>query len=248
MSPGAVALAAGVAGGVVLGGAVAHLWPATASVRQMRLHLMPELAGVGRPDHVALTFDDGPDPASTPAFLDALDGLGWRATFFMLGDMAFAHPELVGEVARRGHEVAVHGYAHSNHLRRGPRWARGDVRAACDLLGELAGTPMHWLRPPYGALSASTLSAARDSQLRPVLWTTWGRDWREQATAESIAGDVRATLVPGATVLLHDSDCTSSPGSWKHTLAALPLLAERWDELGLQVGPLNQHGLVDRAA
>jgi peptidoglycan/xylan/chitin deacetylase (PgdA/CDA1 family) len=78
-----------------------------------------------------------------------------------------------------------------------------------------------------------------------MLWTTWGRDWRECATPESIVQDVMTTLVPGATVLLHDSDCTSAPGSWKNTLAALPLLAERWQAGGLEVGPLREHGVAE---
>ena len=75
-----------------------------------------------------------------------------------------------------------------------------------------------------------------------MLWTSWGRDWREGATPESVVEDVTATLVPGATVLLHDSDCTSARGSWKNTLAALPVLAERWQASGLEVGPLREHG------
>ena len=242
MNP-AAAVAAGVAGPLALG-AAAQLWPAASGVRGARIRWMPAWAGVGTPGHVALTFDDGPDPGSTPAFLDALDDLGWRATFFMLGRMAAAHPQLAAEVGRRGHEVAVHGYAHSNHLGRGRRWTGRDVLAARDLLRDLTGAPMHWLRPPYGALSGSTLSAARKAGLRPMLWTPWGRDWRECATPESIVQDVMTTLVPGATVLLHDSDCTSAPGSWKNTLAALPLLAERWQAGGLEVGPLGEHGVA----
>jgi peptidoglycan/xylan/chitin deacetylase (PgdA/CDA1 family) len=58
-----------------------------------------------------------------------------------------------------------------------------------------------------------------------------------------VAKDVSATLVPGATVLLHDSDCTSAPQSWKATLGALPVLAEHWHAAGLVVGPLSEHGL-----
>jgi hypothetical protein len=77
-----------------------------------------------------------------------------------------------------------------------------------------------------------------------VLWTTWGRDWRNQATPESIVDEVQRTLVRGATVLLHDSDCTSAPGSWKATLASLPILAEHWDAARLTVGPLADHGLL----
>jgi peptidoglycan/xylan/chitin deacetylase (PgdA/CDA1 family) len=202
---------------------------------------LPGLAGVGAADHVALTFDDGPDRCSTPAFLDSLDSLGWRATFFMLGEMAARCPELVTEVAHRGHEVAVHGTHHRNQLWRGPLTLSRDMQLARDLFAGLTGTVPRWVRPPYGALSASTLIAAHRSGLQPVLWTTWGRDWRSAATAETIVADVSATLVPGATLLLHDSDCTSAAGSWKATLAALPVLAEIWQGQGLRVGPLSEH-------
>ncbi len=232
-----------VAGGAAVASclALAQLLPGIAALRRLRNLAMPCLAGVGSSGHVALTFDDGPDPASTPAFLDALDELGWRATFFMLGTMASAAPELVIEVAERGHEVAVHGFEHSNHLLRSHLWTTRDVTSARDLLAELSGSQPKWYRPPYGALASSTLVAARRASLQPVLWTTWGRDWREGATAHSIVREVEKTTVRGATVLLHDSDCTSTQGSWKATLAALPLLGETWAARGLTVGPLSEH-------
>jgi peptidoglycan-N-acetylglucosamine deacetylase len=239
------AVAAGVAASVAVG-ALAQLLPAGSSLRRFRNRWLPELAGVGSAGHLALTFDDGPAPVSTLAFLDTLDDLGWRATFFMLGQMAAAHPDVAKEVSRRGHEIAVHGYAHSSHIRHGPRWATRDLIAAKDTLAELSGTQPRWARPPYGALSASSVIAARRAGLTPLLWTTWGRDWRAEATPGSIVADVSSTLVPGATVLLHDSDCTSAPGSWKATLAALPLLADLWSATGLEVGPLFEHGLSTR--
>jgi len=226
-----------------LAGGLVQLAPAASSLRRVRNRWMPGLAGIGDPGHLALTFDDGPDTSSTPVFLDALDELGWKATFFMLANMAASCPELAAEVARRGHEVGVHGSRHSNHLSHGPSWVTRDMLAARDALGELTGSAPRWVRPPYGALAASTIAAARRAGLQPVLWTTWGRDWRARATPESIVGDVSSTLVPGATVLLHDSDCTSSPSSWKATLAALPLLAELWAARGLEVGPLCEHGV-----
>ena len=240
LSPGRVA-----AGGAALAGslALAQLLPSVSGLRRLRNIAMRGLAGVGSTGHVALTFDDGPDPVSTPEFLDALDALEWRATFFMLGTMASAAPELVIEVAQRGHEVAVHGFKHANHLCRGPRWVSRDVLSARDLLAELSGSQPQWYRPPYGALASSTLIAARRAELQPVLWTTWGRDWREGMTAESVVKEVERSMVKGATVLLHDSDCTSARGSWKATLAALPLLGEAWAARGLTVGPLSDHFL-----
>lgn len=235
---------AGIATAAAAGTALfVQMAPASVAFRRARVRLLPGLAGVGRAGHVALTFDDGPDPASTPAFLDELDALGWKATFFMLGRNAAAAPDLAAEVARRGHEVAVHGYSHANLLWRGPGWAEGSFARTADMLAGITGTRPRWARPPYGAMSSSSFAGARRAGLRTILWTTWGRDWRERASPETVVDDVMATLVPGATVLLHDSDCTSAPGSWKATLASLPVLAQRWAELGLSVGPLSEHGL-----
>src|SRR4051794_5128407 len=93
--------------------AAAHLGPAATWLPGVRLLLFPGLSGHGRRDHIALTFDDGPDPASTPRFLDVLDALGVRATFFVLGESVMRHPALVRETTRRGHELGVHGWTHA---------------------------------------------------------------------------------------------------------------------------------------
>jgi peptidoglycan-N-acetylglucosamine deacetylase len=77
-----------------------------------------------------------------------------------------------------------------------------------------------------------------------VLWTSVGVDWKATSTGPSVATHVERSFRPGATVLLHDSDITSAPGSWKATLEALPLLAERWGKAGLRVGPLREHAVV----
>ena len=100
---------------------------------------------------------------------------------------------------------------------------------------------MRWYRPPYGVLTAEALVAARSAGLRTVLWSAWGRDWERSATAESVAHRVSAALRPGGTVLLHDSDRTSAPGSWRATLAASDLLLTDWSMKGYDVGPLRDH-------
>ena len=74
--------------------ATVHTLPAVTGIDVVRRRMFPALAGIGRGDHVALTFDDGPDPASTPRFLDELDRLDVLATFFVLGKMLAEHPEL----------------------------------------------------------------------------------------------------------------------------------------------------------
>jgi peptidoglycan/xylan/chitin deacetylase (PgdA/CDA1 family) len=229
------------AGGAVGAAAFAHLVPGVVAWRSARSRFLPGLSGVGRADHVALTFDDGPHPESTPAILDALDDLGWNATFFLLGSEARSAPGLVGEIAARGHEIGVHGEVHRSHLLRTAPAVSADVAEARALLEELSGQRITWFRPPYGGVAASTLVAAHRDHLRLVLWTTWGLDWKADATGETIAANCRRTFVTGATVLLHDSDVTSTPGSWKATLASLPVLADEWTARGLAVGPLRDH-------
>jgi len=209
----------------------------------VRRRLLPGLAGLGTPGHVALTFDDGPHPAGTPAVLAALAELGWRATFFMLGTQARAHPGLAAAVADAGHEIAPHGDEHRYLFTRSHRWIRDDLTNGVMALQTATGTRPRWFRPPYGVLTAGGVGAARRLGLRPLLWTAWGRDWRPGATPRSVVQQLERGVLDGGTVLLHDSDVTSTPGSWRVTVAALPLLAEELARQGLRVGPAGEHGI-----
>jgi len=116
---------------------------------------------------------------------------------------------------------------------------------ARNLVAEVSGTEPRWFRPPYGAVAASSLVAARHAGLRTVLWTSWGRDWRAKATPTSVIADLEHTWHPGATVLLHDSDITSAPGCWHAALGALTPLSRLWAEQGLNVGTLAEHDLIN---
>jgi peptidoglycan/xylan/chitin deacetylase (PgdA/CDA1 family) len=201
------------------------------------------LSGLGRPGHVALTFDDGPDPKSTPAFLELLERHRVRATFFLLGSMLRDAPQLGREIMAAGHELGLHGDTHRCLLLRGPRSTRDDLVRGRDVLAELTGRAPYWYRPPYGVLTTAATRFAGPLGLRPVLWTTWGRDWRGRATPQTVYRTVERRLAGGGTILLHDSDCTSAPGSWRRTLAALPRILAEIDARGLRVGPLREHGL-----
>ncbi len=228
--------------------ATVHTLPVVTGIDVVRRRMFPALAGIGRGDHVALTFDDGPDPASTPRFLDELDRLDVLATFFVLGRMLAEHPELGRELASRGHEVGVHGWAHRNHLRRTAPAISTDLRRTRDLVADLTGAMPRFFRPPYGVLSAGSLLAARRLGLQPVLWTAWGRDWEQRATPDRVLATVRRGLAGGGTVLLHDSDCTSAPGAWRSALDAVPTIVELCRAQGLGVGPVREHGLPTNLA
>ncbi|MBS2963349.1 polysaccharide deacetylase family protein [Actinocrinis puniceicyclus] len=221
----------------------AHVLPAGTWLPPVRRTLFPALAGLGAPGHVALTFDDGPDPASTPFFLDELDRLGVRATFFLLGEHAARHVRLTRELAERGHELGVHGWTHDYPwLACDPRQGAG-IRRTQETIELATGSPAGWYRPAYGILTGERWAAAARCGLRTVLWSAWGRDWTAQATARSVYRTLRPGLRGGATLLLHDSDRTGAAGSWRAALAALPLVVGACRAAGLAVGPLGAHGI-----
>lgn len=205
--------------------------------------LLPRLNGRGTPGHVALTFDDGPDEQSTPAFLDLLAARDIKATFFLLGMMCERYPTLARRLVDEGHEVAVHSWDHRNHLRLGPRGTHDQLERTADLISAQTGVQPTYFRPPYGALTAADLVASRALGLQTVLWTAWGQDWQRTSTPASVLAEVQSGVVDGGTILLHDSDCTSEPGSWRATLGALPGLLDWSAAEGLTVGPVGEHGL-----
>jgi peptidoglycan/xylan/chitin deacetylase (PgdA/CDA1 family) len=227
------ALAAGVA--------AAHLLPSVLTVPHLHRRVARRLSGRSTGRHIALTFDDGPNPQSTPAFLDALAGLDVRATFFLLGTEVERHPATARRIVEDGHEVAVHGWSHVPHLLRTPRAVFADLDRACRAVRSVTGTEPRFWRPPNGVVTGAGLLAARRQGLQPVLWTADGQDWRAGASPDTVLDRLGRRLQAGATVLLHDSDITSAPGSWRAALAAVPELVRLCHNYGWTVGPLRDH-------
>ncbi|WP_436996263.1 polysaccharide deacetylase family protein [Streptomyces sp. enrichment culture] len=220
-----------------------HVVPAGLWLPGVRRALWPALDGRGDPGRVALTFDDGPDPGTTPLFLRALDRLSVRATFFVLGERLERAPALGRRIVAEGHELAVHGWRHDPPWTPRPVRDLREVARAAALVADVAGRRPLWYRPPYGVLTGGRWAAARAAGLRPVLWSAWGRDWTADASPVSVRAEVARGLRGGATVLLHDSDTMCAPGSWRAALGALPGLIADCRERGLVVGPLADHGV-----
>lgn len=102
-----------------------------------------------RDREVLLAIDDGPDPATTPQILDALDAAEAKAMFFVLGEKAVAHPELILEIAARGHKVGVHMFRDEITALRSPEDIATDLTHTVNAIPE--SVPLTWLRPATAA-------------------------------------------------------------------------------------------------
>jgi peptidoglycan/xylan/chitin deacetylase (PgdA/CDA1 family) len=188
---------------------------------------------------VALTFDDGPHPQGTQAVLEILRDAKAPATFFLVGEQVARRPGVAAEIAAAGHEIALHCHRHRSLLRLTPRQVRDDLDRAYELIAEATGREPRLYRPPYGVLNTAALATARQRGWETVLWARDGHDWEARATADSIAERITRGVEPGDVLLLHDSGDYSAPASWRKTVAALPRILERLDELGLKAEPVG---------
>jgi peptidoglycan-N-acetylglucosamine deacetylase len=189
---------------------------------------------IEEPDGVAITFDDGPHPEGTPATLQALAAADAKATFFLCGEQVERYPELVTEIARAGHTVAIHGFRHRNMLRLPPAAFVEDLEQGMAAIELATGERPGLYRPPYGIFSYPGMLEVRARGLEPLLWSRWGHDWRASRPPEAIAAEVSAGVRGGDVLLLHDADHYSEPGCWRRTVAALPAVLERIAAAGLQ--------------
>lgn len=150
-----------------------------------------------------LTFDDGPHPEITPRVLDVLDEHDAKATFFVLTERAQRHPDLLHETMRRGHLIALHTRTHPRLTDVPSSRLRDEICVARDDLEAVAGAPIEWFRPPYGAQNLRSLYFVRKCALKTVLWSVDSRDWKGLGPEKPLERSLKG-LVPGGIILLHD--------------------------------------------
>lgn len=164
-----------------------------------------------RSPHVALTFDDGPDPIHTRAVLDVLERHGASATFFVIGARAHAQKDLIADLAARGHQVETHSWFHSPWCPFKPAHkVAEELTRAANLIASLTGRRPEWFRPPYGVVSPPTALGARMAGLTLCHWSTTGRDGRRHQTRARAFKKIQRRLEPGAIVVLHDGQSAST--------------------------------------
>ena len=200
-----------------------------AEVRGVHDWIVPGAMWRTRHRHVALTFDDGPDPAKTPRLLDALAEADVRAVFFVIGQRAVKYPDVLRRIHAAGHCVGNHSWSH--------RWMPGlsSARIADEIdrcqkaVADITGAMPKFARPPYGQRDFRYYRVLAERGITPVLWSRNLRDYHP-------IGSSPATLVrrlerarAGDIVLCHDGDplaphTVSAVETWLPTAPAIGLL------------------------
>ena len=221
-----------------LGGAVAGsyaLFPSTWYKLRHRLRRERGLAA----GTLYLTFDDGPNPEHTARLLDLLARYGVKASFFVVGDFAQAHPELIRRMVQEGHLVGFHSAHHRSAYLMTPRQTRWDFTGGLAALARLGVTPLYF-RPPWGVVNWASLRLVRRYRLQPVFWDVMAQDWKANITAEEIVRRLRRRTRPGDILCLHDG--RGAPGAPARTIAALEILLPPWLAQGFRFATLECYG------
>jgi peptidoglycan/xylan/chitin deacetylase (PgdA/CDA1 family) len=231
LSPLATGICAGVGAagalGLAAGGcAYAALWPGS---RIFGEALIPP----SRPGELALTFDDGPNPAWTPRLLEILAGHDVRATFFLVGKFAQAEPEVVRRIAEAGHLIGNHSWSHPNLALTPASRVQKELARTKETLEQIAGAPVRYFRPPFGARRPVVFRVARSLGMVPVLWNAMTSDWREPSSdriAERLMRRIDQLQRRGraANIVLHDGSHLNLGADRGPSVAAAEMLVARY--------------------
>lgn len=215
------------AAGLAAGGcAYAAMWPAAQIFGRT-------LIAPARPDEIALTFDDGPNPAWTPRLLELLARHDVKATFFLVGKFAAQETVLTRYIANGGHTIGNHSWSHPNLALTAPAKVREELRRTSGTLEGITGKPVKFFRPPYGARRPDVLRTARELGMTPVLWNAMTDDWALQA-AETIASrlvhkvEAAARRGRAANIVLHDGGHAGLGADRGPSVKAAQLLLDRF--------------------
>ncbi|OCT12282.1 hypothetical protein A8709_31095 [Paenibacillus pectinilyticus] len=155
---------------------------------------------------VALTFDDGPDPAYTPQLLDLLQAHQIPATFFVLGSKAERYPELIQRMHREGHLIGIHNYVHWANALLTPKKVRKQLQDTVSVIENILGVkPIHY-RPPWGIINVFDFLLMK--RFRLVLWSLMVGDWSCSGGKERIKRRLLSRLKHNDIIVLHDSGQT----------------------------------------
>ena len=146
-----------------------------------------------------LTFDDGPNPISTPWILSILKQENIKATFFLVGEQIEEYPELVGNIISEGHIIANHSYSHKNG------WATSKEKYIADINKCQELMPNNKLfRPPYGKITLAQISALK-KKYTIILWDVLSWDFKQSIPPDKVKRNILDNTKPGSIIVLHNN-------------------------------------------
>lgn len=191
-------------------------------------------------NEIALTIDDGPDPAVTPQVLDMLDRYAAKASFFCIGDKAAHYPELCREIVRRGHAVENHSQHHRHSFSlSGPHGFMRELQAAQATLSGITGQRPLFFRAPAGLRNPFLDPVLTRLGLTLASWSARGFDTRINDAAR-VKNSLLRKLRNGAILLLHDGNAARTANGIPVILEVLPAVLETAAAKGLRCVTLRQ--------
>jgi peptidoglycan/xylan/chitin deacetylase (PgdA/CDA1 family) len=182
---------------------LAGLWPRSSLLGPNWTRLPPEAAARNR---VALSIDDGPDPAITPRVLDILDAYCAKATFFCIGQRVERFRGLAREIRDRGHAIENHTFSHPHHFSLlGPKAMASEIARAQDIIASVTGAAPRFFRAPAGLRNPFLAPALRRFDLQLASWTRRGFD-TVNGNVDVVFRRVTRNLASGDILLLHDGN------------------------------------------
>ena len=160
---------------------------------------------------IAITFDDGPHPQYTKQLLDGLKERGVKATFFVTGEHAELHPDIIERMNEEGHLIGNHTYSHIQ-LNSGNREEfKNQLIKTNEIISEITGNEVLYVRPPYGSWDKKFET---ELNMFPVLWTVDPKDWCSD-NVTCITEKVVSKADENDIILLHDYFETSVTAALK---------------------------------
>lgn len=168
---------------------------------------------------VALTFDDGPYPPYTNQILDILKEYKVPATFFVVGQNAQKHPDLVRRIKQDGHQLGNHTYNHIDLLKADRNLIEREVDSTNKVIGAITGQVPNVVRPPHGFRDPVVMEVMAERKLKVVEWSVMSRDWTNPGV-DAIVSRTVTKVQNGSIILLHDGDGVASKDSRAQTVEA----------------------------
>jgi len=192
-----------------------------------------------RANQIALTYDDGPNPAATERLLEVLASHSVRATFFLIGGFARQCPGLVRAIAAAGHLIGNHTMTHPWLAWQSAARIRQELAGCNAVLEDVLGSPVHYFRPPHGARRPCVLRTARELGLTPVQWNVMCHDWNPIGASAILAHATRGIARNrrqdrASNVLLHDGGHTGLGQPRLNTVEATAQLIARYKLQGIE--------------